>query len=134
MPGGLGGDGFNARHQCTCDRVRHTRLCHSIAQLPTPRSQRLLDHFPPRLCAMRAFAQHAPERTRPRQALIKPENMPGNVLQTIASRQMRLDVGTQPPQHIIAIRQWGAKHLVLDLRQPIWLVIRGAAPCWRRWP
>src|SRR5262249_26212185 len=91
------------------------------------RRDRLLDDFVTGIGAMRALAEQAPERARARQALVEPEDVPRDVLQPVAAREMRIDVGLQRREHRIAVGQRRAEDLALDLGEAIRLVIRGAA-------
>src|SRR5579862_2504563 len=56
------------------------------------RRDRLLDDRITCVGTMRLLAQHATIRARARQALIQAENVPADVLQAIAAREMRFDI------------------------------------------
>src|ERR1043165_4562383 len=76
---------------------------------------------------MRSLAEHAPERARARQPLIKPEDVPADVLQPVAARKMRFDIRPERREHRIALGQRLAIERVLELREAIRLVIGGAS-------
>src|SRR6476661_6999176 len=101
--------------------------CRASRAIAVARRDRLLDDFVTRGGAVRTLAEEAPERARAGQALIEPEDVPADVLQTIAAREMRFDIGPKLRENRVAIGQRRAEYLVLDLGEAIRLVVRGAA-------